>query len=33
MKNHRLLSLVAILVIFAPVRVIAADIKVIPNGS
>ena len=33
MKNHRLLSLVAILVIFAPVRVLAADIKVIANGS
>jgi len=33
MKNHRLLPLVAIVVIFAPVRVIAADIKVIANGS
>jgi TonB family protein len=33
MKNHRLLPLVAVLVIFAPVRVIAADIKVIANGS
>jgi TonB family protein len=33
MKDHRLLPLVAIVVIFAPVRVIAADIKVIANGS
>jgi TonB family protein len=33
MKNHRLLPLVAVVVIFAPVRVIAADIKVIANGS
>jgi TonB family protein len=33
MKNHRLVPLVAVLVVFAPVRVIAADIKVIANGS
>jgi TonB family protein len=33
MKNHRLLPLVAVVVIFAPVRVVAADIKVIANGS
>jgi ABC-type phosphate transport system substrate-binding protein len=33
MKNHRLVSLVAVVVVFAPVRVIAADIKVIANGS
>src|SRR6202050_3524978 len=33
MKSHKLLSLVAVIVIFAPVRVIAADIKVIANGS
>jgi TonB family protein len=33
MKNHRLVPLVAVVVFFAPVRVIAADIKVIANGS
>jgi TonB family protein len=33
MKNHRLVSLVAVVVFFAPVRVLAADIKVIANGS
>ena len=33
MKQHRLLPLVAVIVTFAPVRVIAADIKVIANGS
>ena len=33
MKNHKLLSLVAVVVIFAPFRVIAADVKVIANGS
>jgi TonB family protein len=33
MKNHKLLSLVAVVVIIAPVRVIAADVKVIANGS
>ena len=33
MKNHRLVSLVAVVVVFAPVRVLAADIKVIANGS
>ena len=33
MKNHRLVPLVAVLVVFAPVCVIAADIKVIANGS
>ena len=33
MKNHRLVRLVAVVVFFAPVRVIAADIKVIANGS
>jgi TonB family protein len=33
MKSHKLLSLVAVIVIFAPVRVIAADVKVIANGS
>jgi len=33
MKNHKLFSLVAVVVIFAPVRVIAADVKVIANGS
>jgi TonB family protein len=33
MKNHRLIPLVAVVVFFAPVRVIAADIKVIANGS
>jgi TonB family protein len=33
MKNHRVLPLVAVVVIFAPVRVIAADVKVIANGS
>ena len=33
MKNHRLVHLVAVVVFFAPVRVLAADIKVIANGS
>jgi TonB family protein len=33
MKNHKLLSLVAVVVIFAPFRVVAADVKVIANGS
>ena len=33
MKNHRLVPLVAVVVFFAPVRVIAADIKVIANAS
>jgi TonB family protein len=33
MKNHRLLPLVAVVVIFAPVRVIAADVKMIANAS
>src|ERR1700685_608628 len=33
MKNHKLLSLAAVVVIFAPFRVIAADVKVIANGS
>jgi TonB family protein len=33
MKNHKLLSLLAVVVIFAPFRVIAADVKVIANGS
>ncbi len=33
MKNPRLLPLVAVVVIFAPVCVSAADIKVIANGS
>ena len=33
MKNHRLVPLVAVVVFFAPVRVLAADIKVIANGS
>jgi len=33
MNNRRLLSLVALVVIFAPFRVIAADVKVIANGS
>jgi len=33
MKNHRLVPLVAVLVVFAPVCVFAADIKVIANGS
>ena len=33
MNNRRLLSLVAVVVIFAPFRVIAADVKVIANGS
>jgi len=33
MKNHKLLSLVAVIVIFAPFNVIAADVKVIANGS
>jgi TonB family protein len=33
MKNHRLVPLVAVVLFFAPIRVIAADIKVIANGS
>jgi TonB family protein len=33
MKNHKLLSLAAVVVIFAPFRVIAADVKVIANGG
>jgi TonB family protein len=33
MKNHKLLSLITVVVIFAPSRVIAADVKVIANGS
>jgi TonB family protein len=33
MKNHRLVPLVAVVVFFAPVWLIAADIKVIANGS
>jgi len=33
MKNHRLLPFVVVVMFFAPVRVIAADIKVIANGS
>jgi TonB family protein len=33
MKNHRLVPLVAVVVFFAPVCLIAADIKVIANGS
>src|SRR5580693_3150730 len=33
MKSHKLLSLVAVIVIVSPVSVIAADVKVIANGS
>ena len=33
MKNHRPVPLVAVVLFFAPIRVIAADIKVIANGS
>jgi TonB family protein len=33
MKNHRVLTLVAVVVIFAPVCLIATDVKVIANGS
>ena len=33
MKNYRLLPLVAIVAIFAPVRVVGAEVKVIANGS
>jgi TonB family protein len=33
MKNHRVLPLVAVVLIFAPVFLIAADVKVIANGS
>jgi TonB family protein len=33
MKNHRLVFLVAVIVFFAPVGVMAADIKVIANAS
>jgi TonB family protein len=33
MKNHKILSIVAVVVIFAPFRLIAADVKVIANES
>jgi len=33
MKNHRILPLVAVVVICAPLRVVASEVKVIANGS